>query len=179
MNRKRISATCSAMMAFGFLLGVAVVCQAQAQSRTRERLALNVDWRFHKGDPAGVEGELSYQRLKPWIIPTGEEVVKGGKKPVRPDGEPANNISYAQAKFNDGDWRQLNLPHDWGIEGPLKQEYPGETGKLPWWGVGWYRKHFNVSPNEKGRQFYLDIDGAMAYAAVWLNGKFVGGWPYG
>ena len=33
--------------------------------------------------------------------------------------------------------------------------------------------------SDKGRQFYLDIDGAMAYATVWLNGKFVGGWPYG
>jgi len=50
-----------------------------------------------------------------------------------------------------------------GIEGPFKQEYSGETGKLPWWGVGWYRKHFAVSPRDKGKQFYLDIDGAMAY----------------
>ena len=56
---------------------------------------------------------------------------------------------------------------------------PGETGKLPWWGVGWYRKHFTVSTKDKGHQFYLDVDGAMAYATVWLNGHFVGGWPYG
>ncbi|TWH08924.1 beta-galactosidase [Pseudoxanthomonas taiwanensis J19] len=26
---------------------------------------------------------------------------------------------------------------------------------------------------------YLDIDGAMSYATVWLNGRLVGGWPYG
>lgn len=32
---------------------------------------------------------------------------------------------------------------------------------------------------EKGTQFHLEIDGAMAYAMVWLNGKLVGGWPYG
>ncbi len=179
MNRNRISATCSIVMAMVFLLGVSVAYQAQAQSGTRERLALNADWRFQKGDPAGIEGQLSYERLKPWIIPTGNDFVKGEKKPERPKGEPVKDISYAQTKFNDGAWRQLNLPHDWGIEGPFKQEYPGETGKLPWWGVGWYRKHFNVSPNEKGKQFYLDIDGAMAYATVWLNGKFVGGWPYG
>ena len=25
----------------------------------------------------------------------------------------------------------------------------------------------------------LEMDGAMAYATVWLNGHFVGGWPYG
>ena len=81
--------------------------------------------------------------------------------------------------FNDAGWRKLNLPHDWGIEGPFKQEYPGETGKLPWWGVGWYRKHFDVPAADAGRRCCLDIDGAMSYAAVWCNGKFVGGWPYG
>ena len=26
---------------------------------------------------------------------------------------------------------------------------------------------------------YLEVDGAMAYATVWVNGRFVGGWPYG
>ena len=26
---------------------------------------------------------------------------------------------------------------------------------------------------------YLDVDGAMSHATVWLNGQFVGGWPYG
>jgi len=32
---------------------------------------------------------------------------------------------------------------------------------------------------DKGRRLSLEVDGAMAYATVWLNGKFVGGWPYG
>jgi len=45
--------------------------------------------------------------------------------------------------------------------------------------VGWYRKHFTVEPADAGQRLYLDVDGAMAYAAVWLNGQFVGGWPYG
>ena len=26
---------------------------------------------------------------------------------------------------------------------------------------------------------FLDVDGAMSYAAVWLNGRLIGGWPYG
>ena len=73
----------------------------------------------------------------------------------------------------------MDLPHDWGIEGPFNQAYPGETGKLPWWGVGWYRKHFTVAANERGQQIALDIDGAMSYSTVWVNGRFVGGWPYG
>ena len=32
----------------------------------------------------------------------------------------------------DGESRVLDLPHDWGVDGPFVQEYPGETGKLAW-----------------------------------------------
>jgi beta-galactosidase len=147
----------------------------------RERVSFNAGWRFQKGDPAGAEGQLAYQKIKNWVTATGNEFAVGSDavKGIRPDGNLGGDIAYAQPGFDDSGWRQLNLPHDWGIEGPFKQEYPGETGKLPWWGVAWYRKHFTAGPAEKSRQFYLDIDGAMAYTTVWLNGKFVGGWPYG
>ena len=33
--------------------------------------------------------------------------------------------------------------------------------------------------SDKDKRIYIDFDGAMAYSDVWLNGKFVGGWPYG
>jgi beta-galactosidase len=36
-----------------------------------------------------------------------------------------------------------------------------------------------VPASDEGRRLYLDLDGAMAYANVWLNGQYVGGWPYG
>jgi beta-galactosidase len=94
-------------------------------------------------------------------------------------GNPSDDITYAQSDFDDSQWRLLDLPHDWGIEGPFKQEYPGETGKLAWWGIGWYRKHLSIPAVDKGQKIYLDVDGAMSYATVWLNGQFVGGWPYG
>ena len=94
-------------------------------------------------------------------------------------GEESSTNAEQRADFDDHSWRQLNLPHDWGIEGPFNQDYPGETGKLPWWGVAWYRKHFAVPAADKGRRYYLDIDGAMSHAQVWLNGQFVGQWPYG
>lgn len=88
-------------------------------------------------------------------------------------------VASTEPGFNDTAWRKLDLPHDWGIEGAFKQEYPGETGKLPWWGVGWYRKHFAVPASDAGKRVYLDIDGAMSHATVWLNGRSLGGWPYG
>jgi beta-galactosidase len=154
---------------------------ARAAVPLRERISLNADWRFQKGDPTGTDGRLAYEKIKDWTAATGNEFVlsSGAMKSNRPAGNLGEDISYTQRDFDDRGWRRLNLPHDWGIEGPFNQDYPGETGKLPWWGIGWYRKHFSVSADEKGKQFYLDIDGAMAYATVWLNGKFVGGWPYG
>lgn len=81
--------------------------------------------------------------------------------------------------LDDASWRKLNLPHDWAIEGPFRIELKGETGKLPYQGIGWYRKHFSIPAEDEGKQFYIDFDGAMAYAQIWLNGNYVGTWPYG
>src|SRR6266478_5504378 len=145
----------------------------------RERLSFNADWRFTKGDPADSDGKLNYQTLKPWLLASVSEFSTNSPDAPKMEGNPGADVAYTQRDFDDRGWRQLNLPHDWGIEGPFKQEYPGETGKLPWWGVAWYRKHFDVPASDAGKQIYLDVDGAMAYAAVWLNGQFVGGWPYG
>jgi beta-galactosidase len=52
-------------------------------------------------------------------------------------------------------------------------------GRLPIQGVGWYRRNLTKLPADDGKSIYLDIDGAMSYAMVWLNGNLVGGWPYG
>jgi beta-galactosidase len=163
------------------LLGAWCLCELHcfgAESPPRERLSFNSDWLFIKGDPTNSAANLDYTTLKPWLLTMGPEF-STNSHPRRPEGNPGSDVSYAQASFDDSHWRKLNLPHDWGIEGPFKQEYPGETGKLPWWGVGWYRKYFAISDADKGKQIYLDVDGAMAYATVWLNGQFVGGWPYG
>ena len=45
----------------------------------------------------------------------------------------------------DGQTRTVKLPHDWGVEGPFRQEYPGETGKLAWWGKAWYAKTLEIA----------------------------------
>ena len=81
----------------------------------------------------------------------------------------------------DGVSRLLDLPHDWGVDGAFEQVYPGETGKLQWWGSARYTKHLDVSPAERndGTRFLLDVDGAMSNAKVFCNGEFVTEWPYG
>ena len=159
--------------------GVADAREGAGSAATRERLAFNADWRFVQGDPAGATNHaLSYTNIQNWVKATGAEYLHAAGV-ERPAGNPGADVAYTQAGFDDSSWRRLNLPHDWGVEGAFKQELPGGTGRLPWWGVGWYRKHFSVPPGDSGRRLFLDVDGAMSYAAVWLNGQFVGGWPYG
>ena len=75
--------------------------------------------------------------------------------------------------------RTLDLPHDWGVEGEFAQEYPGETGKLPWWGSATYSKSLEVSEKDLQGSLFLEVDGAMSNATVSVNGTPVGSWPYG
>ena len=94
---------------------------------------------------------------------------EGGTKP-EPEG-------LEKPRFDDGAWRVLDLPHDWGVEGPFRGDLPNETGKLPWAGIGWYRK---VLPKqEPGKRVYLDFDGAMSHPKVFVNGQLAGEWAYG
>ena len=145
---------------------------------TRERVSIDDGWRFIKADSPDVGTNLNYAAIKAWLLPTGNPFTTN-KPAVRPDGDPATNILFAQANYDDSQWRLLNLPHDWGVEAPFNKALPGDTGKLPWFGVAWYRKHLDIPKADAGKKIYLDVDGAMSYAEVWLNGKFVGGWPYG
>jgi beta-galactosidase len=145
----------------------------------RERININRDWRYQEHDPQEVDSALHYTRLKPYLLPCANDFILFGKKHIRPKGNPGNEIAYVKPDFDDSNWRQLNLPHDWAIEGPFNIDYDGATGKLPYWGIRWYRKTIDLPQEDKGKQIYLDIDGAMSYASVWCNGNYVGGWPYG
>lgn len=99
---------------------------------------------------------------------------------LQPDGTRMEEPQQAETTgFNDGDWQRLSLPHDWAITGPFRIDLAGETGKLPWKGIGWYRKHFKMPAADAGKKIFIDFDGAMAYAEIWLNGHYVGTWPYG
>lgn len=148
-------------------------------SVVRERININRDWRYQENDPVGVDSALHYFRLKPYLLPCANNFIIFGKKHRRPEGNPGGNIAYVNSDFDDSGWRHLNLPHDWAIEGPFNIDYMGSTGKLPYWGIRWYRKTFELTESDAGKQIYLDIDGAMSYASVWCNGQYVGGWPYG
>jgi beta-galactosidase len=187
---------------------------AAASDLPRERISINENWRFTKGDPTNNPVNLLYDIkhaqvvhrnaaeadgnptvnqsvatnestngtviLKPWILPTGNEFIKdSSRKFVRPEGNLGDNIAYVQPDFDDRSWQPVNLPHDWAITGPFTTRGGGGMGRLPNAGVGWYRKKLDIPATDAGKSIFLDVDGAMSYATVWLNGQIVGGWPYG
>ncbi|MDL2304595.1 DUF4982 domain-containing protein [Bacteroides sp. OttesenSCG-928-D19] len=91
----------------------------------------------------------------------------------------------------------VTIPHDWAIYGPFSRdndlqkvavtqnferqasEKTGRTGGLPYVGVGWYKRTFDVENFGPGREVTLLFDGAMSEARVFVNGKEAGFWPCG
>jgi beta-galactosidase len=82
--------------------------------------------------------------------------------------------------LNDSQWRQLDLPHDWSIEGEFSEKAPAGTGggALPG-GIGWYRKNFHIPLTAKGKQIFIEFDGVYRNSEVWINGHYLGKRPYG
>lgn len=179
----------------------------------RERISLNHDWKFYKYESVDEVDDLIYdlrpevethddavdadtepedakhietdqQVLKPWILPSGNAFIKDPvRRHKRPEGNPGSDFPFVQSDFDDSDWEQVNLPHDWAAEGPFlvgpDAEVTGGMGRLPSPGVAWYRKKLDIPASDEGQSIFLDVDGAMSYAMVWLNGNLVGGWPFG
>ncbi len=91
------------------------------------------------------------------------------------------NIPNGQKpSLDDSRWRELNLPHDWSIEGEFSEKHPATPGggALPG-GIGWYRKNFTLSESEKGRLVFIEFDGIYKNSEVWINDHFLGKRPYG
>ncbi len=131
-----------------------VFCGRQA----RHEQLLETGWRFAKGDHAGA----------------------------------------ATPEFDDSSWENVAVPHDWAIYGPFDKqndlqtvavvqnfetvatEKTGRTGGLPYVGVGWYRRTFDVARFDREKQsITLLFDGAMSEARVYVNGQEACFWPYG
>lgn len=89
-------------------------------------------------------------------------------------------VGAAEVSFDDASWRQLDLPHDWSIEGPYEENAPtsGPGGYLPT-GIGWYRKRFVIPERDRGRIALLEFDGVYQNSEVWINGHYLGKRPYG
>ncbi len=87
---------------------------------------------------------------------------------------------FQDPDFDDADWRVLNLPHDWSIEGEFSEDNPNGPSEayLPT-GTGCYRKYFVLPEGSKGKRIKIRFDGVYMNSSVYLNGVFLGNRPYG
>ncbi len=93
--------------------------------------------------------------------------------------ELSDSAKYATTEYADTAWRALNLPHDWSREGIPSPTLASCTGYLPG-GIGWYRKHFEVSLDSLGsNELKAYFEGIYNRSEIYLNGKKIGSRPNG
>ena len=141
--------------AWVWLLAVAAASFAPmttVHAAARERLSLDQGWLFHRGDIA---------------LP-----------PIRGHGASYNNAKAgnapgaAAAEFDDSDWRRLDLPHDWAVEGGFDRNENLSQGYRAR-GIGWYRRYFQLATSDRGRHLELQFDAVATHSTVWVNGIVV------
>lgn len=124
----------------------------------RRRQNFDAHWRFLLGDPP---------RLP---VISHDETYHAAKAGYAPGA--------ASPDYDDRDWRELDLPHDWVVEGRFAPDANCSHGFLPV-GVGWYRKTFDLPATSEGRCLSLEFDGVFRNSTVWLNGHCLGTHPSG
>ena len=88
--------------------------------------------------------------------------------------------AYGVPDVDDSDWRVLDVPHDWSIEGKYDKRNPsGPQGGFMPCGTGWYRLRFEAPASAKGNRIFVRFDGVYMKSQVWINGRMVGEYPNG
>jgi beta-galactosidase len=85
-----------------------------------------------------------------------------------------------EPNFDTADWRKLQLPHDWSIEGEFSSKHPTKAAQaaLPA-GIGWYRKTFSIPLQWKNKVITIEFGGVFKNSQVWINGHWLGKRPNG
>ncbi|MBR3222910.1 MAG: DUF4982 domain-containing protein [Kiritimatiellae bacterium] len=147
--------------------GVAAALAIAAFGAT-EKVALKAGWRFVKADDPAVGTNLTLQAMSSIL-----------DRADRGDASGAPTLDWAKPDFDDSSWKEVRVPHDWGVDSPFDSDRPYGDAFLDVTGIGWYRIRIDVPAEWKGKTVYFECDGAMSYAMAYLNGRFAGGWPYG
>ena len=77
-------------------------------------------------------------------------------------------LQATQPTFADSSWEQVYLPHTWNAHDG-SDEIAGYFR-----GLGWYRKHFVLGEELRGKRIFLEFEGVNQVAEFWLNGSRIG-----
>ncbi len=167
-----------------FLLAALWTIPTLAAAPARERLSLDARWRFHLGDPAGVDpAPFDYPELNDLAkVHPGDEAKEAALAARRVSPEATNlggTLPAVQAGFDDAAWQPVQLPHDWVVGLPFDRrgdESHGFKAIGPKLGntVGWYRRSFDLPAGDRGRSLSVEFDGVYRNCLVWLNGHCLG-----
>ena len=174
MNKRLIRLVAFYCVAFALILLGYLEGNAQNSQPTilgkRDSEKFDFSWQFHKGDiamkrvvKAGGQGGLTDINVK--IISKGDTTID------------YSNVESAKIFFPH-DWKEVNLPHDWAVEGTFVHDnslgnQPAVSGYLPT-GIGFYRKEFEIPEADKERKISIEFDGIFRNSTVWVNGHYLG-----
>ncbi|MGW8316246.1 MAG: glycoside hydrolase family 2 protein [Bacteroidales bacterium] len=79
--------------------------------------------------------------------------------------EGVSDESYPEPGLDDAAWEVVSLPHTARIEPLLVNDQ--------WQGTCWYRKSFTAPARWAGNRIWLEFEGAMNVADVWVNGTYL------
>jgi beta-galactosidase len=141
---------------------------APSTSGGRERLLFDFDWKFKLGHGSDPAKDMNFGFGQADFAKTGE-------------------FGLARVGHNDGDWRTLDLPHDWAVELPFVRDEAGSGDaqirshgykplgrRFPESSIGWYRREFELPASDAGRRISIEFDGVLRDVLVFVNGSFVG-----
>jgi beta-galactosidase len=77
-------------------------------------------------------------------------------------------LQATQDAFSDSTWEQVFLPHTWNAHDG-SDEIAGYFR-----GIGWYRKHFVLGEELRGKRIFLEFEGVNQVSEFWMNGKRLG-----
>ena len=93
--------------------------------------------------------------------------------------------------YDDSAWETVRIPHDWAANGIFEEwndhsqrsiiqdgittaiPHSGRTGALPILGCGVYRKWISIAKEDADKAIFLEFDGVMWEAQVYINGTHV------
>ena len=152
------------------LNGQLMVARQEAQNCIREKIRLDEGWKFAYGHATDPQKDFG----------CGTEYFNYLTK-----ANSIHNEGPYSPKFDDKDWQEVRVPHDWVTTLPYASEASHSHGyktvgyKYPETSVGWYRKIIYIPEEDFGKHIALQFDGIFRNAQVWFNGFWMGVEPSG
>lgn len=80
------------------------------------------------------------------------------------------DIAQAESvSYSDTGWKSVTLPHAFNEDGAFKLNIKDLTDTIVW-----YRKHFHLPADAKGRKVFIEFEGARQGIDLYVNGHLVG-----